>query len=147
MEKWYENGLKFECQRCSFCCGNSPGFVYLSKADVEKLSAYFKMPEAEFIAQNCRWVNYYGGKTVLALKEKKNCDCWLWNGGCTAYAARPAQCAAYPFWTWMTDDEKTWSECAASCSGMNKGRLWSREEIEMQSGLYSAIVPLEKPEA
>ena len=32
-DKFYENGLNFECQRCSFCCGHSPGFVYLSERD------------------------------------------------------------------------------------------------------------------
>ena len=42
-EKFYKDGLNFECQRCSFCCGHSPGFVYLSQRDLNVLCNHFQM--------------------------------------------------------------------------------------------------------
>ena len=90
-EPFYKNGLKFTCKRCSFCCGHSPGFVYLSKSDLERLCAYFKMTAPDFAQKYCRWANYYHGTTVLALQEQKNYDCILWENGCSLYEHRPSQ--------------------------------------------------------
>lgn len=145
-EKFYNSGLHFECKRCSFCCGHSPGFVYLSKRDLDFLCDFFKMTKQEFAKTYCRWADYYEGKTVLALREKKNFDCILWNNGCTAYSARPVQCSTWPFWTWMTDTKEMWEECAKECPGMNCGRLWKKEEIEENRTAYSQNTPLTKEE-
>ena len=145
-EKFYKNGLKFECQRCSFCCGHSPGFVYLSKRDLMELCGFFKMSVKDFVSKYCRWADYYYGTQVLALLEKKNYDCILWENGCSAYEARPIQCSTYPFWAWMIEDEKTWNECAADCPGMNKGKLWPVEEIEKCKKAYVENVPLHREE-
>lgn len=147
MEKtFFEEGLHFECQRCSFCCGKTPGFVYLSKEDLFKLCKYFKTNIKTFVKKYCRWAGYYEGKTVLALFEKKNCDCILWNNGCSAYQARPIQCSTYPFWTWMLSDKETWAECAKDCPGMNRGKLWSKEKILSDSEKYKKNIPITKEE-
>ena len=143
---FYEKGLHFECKRCSFCCGHSPGFVYLSYRDLTALCNFFKMTIKEFVNLKCRWANYYYGVQVLSLREQKNYDCILWNNGCTAYEARPVQCSTYPFWDWMVEDEKTWNDCAKDCPGMNNGRLWTFEEIEKNKIAYSSNVPLKKEE-
>ena len=88
MEKFYKSGLHFECQRCSFCCGHSPGFVYLSKRDLTTLCKHFDMTVKDFVEKYCRWADYYYGSKVLALLEKKNYDCILWENGCSCYEAK-----------------------------------------------------------
>ena len=143
---FYKEGLKFTCKQCSMCCGHSPGFVYLSKIDLDKLCNFLKMSGKDFAKKYCRWAGYYEGKEVLALKEMKNYNCILWNNGCSAYEARPVQCATWPFWTWMIENKDSWNECAKDCQGMNKGRLWSKEEIEENSKKYTENIPLEKEE-
>lgn len=143
---FYKNGLNFECQRCSFCCGHSPGFVYLSKRDLLALCEFFKMSVREFVEKYCRWADYYYGDEVLALLEKKNYDCILWENGCSAYSARPIQCSTYPFWSWMIKDKETWNDCAKDCPGMNKGKLWTFDEIEKNKREYIANKPLKKEE-
>ncbi len=143
---FYKNGLNFECQRCSFCCGHSPGFVYLSKRDLLALCEFFKMTIKDFVAKYCRWANYYGGTTVLSLQEKKNYDCILWDSGCTAYQARPVQCSTYPFWEWMLEEKSMWDDCAKDCPGMNCGHHWTFEEIEEKRRKYVANIPLKKEE-
>ena len=142
MEKFYKKGLHFECKKCSVCCGKSPRMVYLSKRDLLELSSFFKISPNDFCQKYCRWVNYYYGATVLALKEKKNYDCILWQQGCSAYKARPIQCSTYPFWTWMIEDKSLWDECAQECPGMNTGPLWPAEIIEKNSKDYTENKPL-----
>lgn len=144
MGNFYDNGLNFSCKRCSFCCGKSPMYVYLSERDLKVLAEHYELSEDEFIKKYCRWVMYYGGVEVLALLQKKNYDCVLWSEGCSAYVARPVQCSAYPFWSWMIKDEKIWNECSADCPGMNSGKLWTKEEIEEQKKLFEENPPLEK---
>ena len=138
---FYDEGLRFSCARCSACCGKSPGFVYLSRADLTKLCRYFRILEPEFVSVYCRWVQHHGGSEVLCLKEKTNYDCILWQEGCgcSAYACRPVQCSTYPFWSWMLKDADTWNECGRDCPGMNRGRLWTKGEIEEQKALYDGI--------
>ncbi|MCR5765942.1 MAG: YkgJ family cysteine cluster protein [Treponema sp.] len=143
---FYKKGLHFGCKRCSFCCGHSPGFVYLSHRDLMALCTFFHLSIKEFVETKCRWADYYYGAKVLALTEKKNFDCGLWENGCSAYEARPIQCSTYPFWSWMLEDKQTWDDCAKDCPGMNGGRLWSFEEIEKNKKAYDDNIPLKKEE-
>ena len=145
-EPFYKNGLKFTCKRCSFCCGHSPGFVYLSKSDLERLCEHFKMTALDFAQKYCRWANYYHGDTVLALQEQKNYDCILWKDGCTAYQARPLQCSTYPFWSWMVKDKSAWDEVAKDCPGMNSGQLWPKDYIDKTITAYDQNTPITKPQ-
>ena len=110
------------------------------------LCNFFNMSVKDFVAKYCRWADYYYGSQVLALLEKKNYDCILWENGCSAYEARPVQCSTYPFWSWMIQDEKTWNECAADCPGMNKGKVWPVEEIEKNKKAYVENIPLRREE-
>lgn len=148
LEPFYKNGLRFGCKRCSFCCGHSPGFVYLSLRDLTELRTFLKMSVTEFVGAYCRWADYYEGKQVLALREKKNYDCILWENGCSCYSARPVQCSTYPFWSWMIKDEAMWKECAEDCPGMRnqEGKLWTFAEIEANKNAYDANTPLIRQE-
>lgn len=145
-EPFYLNGLHFGCQRCSFCCGHSPGFVYLSERDLKALCSFKKLSVKDFVEQYCRWADYYYGTQVLALKERKNYDCILWNSGCSCYEARPVQCSTWPFWSWMIESKESWEDCAKECPGMNKGRLWTFDEIEKNRIAYEKNVPIHKEE-
>lgn len=146
MENFYDEGLNFSCKRCSFCCGNSPMYVYLSERDLKILAEHYELSEDDFINKYCRWVMYYGGVEVLALLQEKNYDCVMWSKGCSAYEARPVQCSTYPFWSWMIKDEKIWNECAEDCPGMNSGKLWTKAEIDEQKKLFEENPPLKKDE-
>ncbi|MDP2792209.1 MAG: YkgJ family cysteine cluster protein [Rectinemataceae bacterium] len=114
-------GLRFECQQCSFCCRGSPGFVWLSEADISGLCAYFAMDLGKFSRSYCRSVEVVGGR-ALSLKEKSGYSCiFLENGICAVYAARPVQCRSYPFWEEIIDTETSWASEASFCPGIGKG--------------------------
>ena len=129
-KKFYENGLQFECQRCSACCRHDPGYVFLTKNDLDKLSGHTGLDRRQFLEKYCRTVDL-GGFKRISLIEKKNFDCIFWDeGGCSVYDARPVQCRTYPFWISYLEDEKDWKDLAKSCPGVGKGGTVSKEEIE-----------------
>ena len=64
--------------------------------------------------------------------------------GIMVVLARPVQCSTYPFWDWMIKDGEIWQECAEDCPGMNKGRVWTVEEIEKNKSEYVHNIPLKK---
>ena len=129
-ELFYENGLKFECKRCSKCCRFDPGYVFLSYNDLDKLLKYFNLSENKFSEKYCRIVDM-GGHKRLSLSEKENYDCIFWsNGGCEIYEARPLQCRSYPFWKPLLSDRKSWDDEAVTCPGMNHGRIVEKKELE-----------------
>lgn len=141
---FYENGLNFQCQRCSHCCKDEPGFVYLSKIDLQNLLACYNLTKEEFIKKYCRFVPYYDGSEVLCLLEKENYECILWDNGCTAYNARPIQCSTYPFWSFILKNQQTWDEESKECPGINKGERVSFSDIQKAKELYEGNFPLRK---
>ena len=112
------------------------------------LCAHLHLSVTTFVRTYCRWADYYYGDEVLALLEKPNYDCILWQNGCSCYEARPIQCSTYPFWSWMLKDEATWNDCARDCPGMNNksGKLWTAEEIARAKATYDANRPLRRAE-
>jgi len=127
---FYENGLHFECKRCSKCCRLTPGYVFLSEADIEPLLSALNVSRQDFLRLYCRRV-HFGIAQRLSLKEKPNVDCIFWEGGgCSVYAARPLQCRSFPFWSSCLSSAAEWDFHARQCPGMGEGRLHPREEIE-----------------
>ena len=129
MDSFYQNGLHFECARCSACCRFQPGFVFLSKEDISALSGFFGMADDDFISLYCRQVDI-GGSKRLSLIEKSNNDCLFWEpNGCKIYEVRPLQCRAYPFWFSTLSSKAVWNNEAKTCRGINRGRLYDEKEI------------------
>ncbi|MCL2809349.1 MAG: YkgJ family cysteine cluster protein [Treponema sp.] len=128
--KFYSQGLKFSCKKCSTCCRYDSGFVFLSEDDLDKLISSLRITKKNIIDTYCRWVTDWKGDEVLSLKEKFNKDCVLWDNGCIVYKARPAQCVTFPFWESTVASEAAWEMTATGCPGINTGELYSKEAIE-----------------
>ena len=127
---FYEKGLSFECQGCSYCCSAEPGYVFLSSQDIDKLSTHLGLTKSKFIETYCRYVNM-GNFKMISLIEKDNYDCiFLSNKGCMVYESRPCQCATYPFWANIVESQEDWDNEAKSCPGINKGKLFTKKEIQ-----------------
>lgn len=127
---FYDKGLRFECQGCKYCCSAEPGYVFLSEEDIQKMAKGLDMDRQAFIDTYCRIVDM-GAFKMISLLEKENYDCiFLCNKGCKVYEYRPRQCSTYPFWAHVLEDQASWDEEAKSCPGMNKGRLYTKKEIE-----------------
>ena len=129
-KQFYENGLQFECTRCSYCCRHEPGYVFLSDNDLDAMVKELKISESEFIEKYCSKVDI-GFFNRLSLIEKDNHDCIFWSEkGCAVYKARPLQCRSYPFWIQVVESEETWNEESRSCPGIGKWKVHSKKDIE-----------------
>jgi Fe-S-cluster containining protein len=127
---FYKSGLRFECTRCSKCCRHTPGYVFLSPADLLSLAAALRLSKDKFLGTYCRKVDL-GVARRISLKEKPNLDCILWeNDGCSQYEARPLQCRSFPFWSACVASREEWLSHSKNCPGIGSGPVHSREEID-----------------
>ncbi len=125
--KWWEQGVRFECQGSGRCCVSRGqyGFVYLTAEDRKRMGRLLKISTGEFTRKYC-------GKTdgVFHLKDGTGPDCiFLKNNRCEVYEARPIQCRTWPFWPEVMN-AKTWAkEVAAFCPGVGKGDYVNAQDI------------------
>ena len=127
---FFTSGLQFSCVRCSACCRNESGFVYLSENDLSRLAKECGMDYTAFVKTWCRWVPIDRDRERLSLREKSNFDCIFWKNGCTVYDARPLQCRAFPFWDSVVCSVQAWNDEGKKCPGINTGSLHEKDEIE-----------------
>lgn len=115
-EVWYKDGLRFKCTECGKCCGGAPGYVWLSEADIERLSSYLQISQEELLRKHCRQIG-----NQFSLKEQTvNYNCiYLKDNKCSVYEARPSQCRTYPFWGKNLASKQAWNETQNECEGVN----------------------------
>jgi len=126
---FYDEGLKFSCTQCHACCRHDPGYVFLSRKDLDELSIELELTPEQVVAAYTRWVDL-GDGPVLCLKEKKNYDCIFWDQGCQVYQHRPVQCRTYPFWENQLASPEKWQWEGRFCPGIGHGKLRTKDEIE-----------------
>lgn len=131
---WYADGLSFTCTQCGNCCTGDPGYVWISDQEVQRLADYLKQPVREVVKKYCRRI---GGR--LSLKERKSLkgeyDCIFLEEvsgrrTCTVYPVRPLQCRTWPFWEGNLASKKSWDRAGKKCPGLNKGKRYTRSQIE-----------------
>ncbi len=116
VEPWFEEGLRFKCTGCGKCCTGSPGYVYLSRMDLERFASYFGLSETEFAKKYTRLVD---GQYAL-LDRAGSDDClFLKENRCSVYEARPTQCRTFPWWVHHLRDQNDWEEAGKRCEGIN----------------------------
>lgn len=134
-EKFWSEGIRFECQGSGNCCVSRGGygFVYLTLEDRRALAKKLKLSTTIFTKRYCE-----RDDEIWKLKEDSGPDCvFLEKSRCSVYEARPTQCRTWPFWSEVLN-ARTWNrEVAAFCPGVNKGRVWTVEEIREQLSIQS----------
>lgn len=126
-EKWWHKGVRFECQGSGKCCVSRGeyGYVYLTLSDRRALAKHLGLRTSAFTRKFCQ---QEGGLWKLSDFTEK---CRFLDGKqCKVYEARPTQCRTWPFWPEVMNARAWAREVAAFCPGVNKGRSWSKAEIE-----------------
>lgn len=128
--KWYRAGLAFECTQCGNCCSGSPGYVWVTKAEVEAIAKFLGKQDGRL---DKRYVRRVGIRKSLT--EKPNGDCVFLTReggktGCSIYPVRPVQCRNWPFWTGNLESPSSWNELNKNCPGINKGKRYDFVQIE-----------------
>jgi uncharacterized protein len=111
--------VRFSCQPgCTNCC-EQQGFVYLTEDDIPRLAAFLGMTVPAF---EIRYV--YRTRHLRRLRVPRHAQCeFLKDGGCSVHAAKPFQCASFPFWPDLVGNKKNWRKTADYCPGIDKGDL------------------------
>lgn len=124
-EKFYAEGVRFECTGCGACCKLGGGFVYPSLEDVGFAARHLDLTIKEFTRQ---YMELHEGEYVF--KNRGDACIFYAENGCTIYAARPTQCRTYPFWKANLKSKYRWKITEEECEGIGQGRHFSLVEIE-----------------
>lgn len=132
-EKWYPEGLRFECQRCGVCCTGEPGYVWVTPREFTRIAKFLALSWREFAG---KYLRKAGSHDSLVERPDGRCIFYADNG-CEIYPVRPVQCRSFPFWHSVVVSPEAWWQCGKECPGIGKGRLYSPGEIEEILGLSS----------
>jgi len=129
-DRWYKDGLRFECTQCGDCCTGAPGFVWVNQEEIDALAAKVGIDVDAF---EKKYVRKVSGRRSLV--EFPNGDCVFFDTekrNCSVYEARPRQCRTWPWWNSNLESEAAWKETCEVCPGSGRGKLYSIEQIETQ---------------
>ena len=130
--KWYVGGLHFECTECGSCCaGPDEGHIWITKPEVEMLAKHLRMTVDDL--RKTYLIRVGNRTTIVEDPRTKDCIFLTKTGdkrGCAIYPVRPNQCRTWPFWSYNLARPDDWNMIATRCPGINRGRLYTFEEIE-----------------
>ena len=130
--KWYVAGLHFECTGCGNCCaGPDEGFVWITKPEIDLLAKHLDLSTEETKKKYLRRIVI----KYSLIENPKNNDCIFLSKckegrGCAVYPVRPNQCRTWPFWSLNLLNANMWNSAAIKCPGINRGKLYTFDEIE-----------------
>ncbi len=91
------------------------------------MSYYLGMGYSEFRITYLREID---GRLTIGETDKGECLMLdTKTDRCSIYPVRPDQCSSYPFWPRCLASPEVWSKRREKCPGIDKGRLWTYEEI------------------
>ncbi|MBN2594680.1 MAG: YkgJ family cysteine cluster protein, partial [Sedimentisphaerales bacterium] len=120
------------CQGCGGCCsGPGEGYIWVTKPEIEIIADFLKMTAGKFRQKYLRRV----GLRTTIIEHHSTKDCIFLQAGaggkqCMIYSVRPSQCRSWPFWPNNLASAGAWNKAARKCPGIDRGRLYSFEEIE-----------------
>lgn len=131
-EPWYSNGLRFKCTGCGKCCTGSPGYIWVTKEEIQAIAEFLKISVDKFMRT---YIRQKEGRFSLIEKPSFNFDCvFLKEKKCSIYEVRPKQCRTYPWWISNLKSRECWEEAAKECEGINpEAPLVPFEEIQNAS--------------
>ena len=120
-DPWYKEGLRFECTGCGNCCTGSPGYTWVSLAEIEAIATFLNLSVDSFAKKYLRQI----GQRYSLLERPGNFDCvFLKDQKCQIYPVRPKQCRTFPWWVQNLTSKKAWKEASKFCEGMqNRGPI------------------------
>jgi Fe-S-cluster containining protein len=132
-DKWYHDGLRFACTQCGNCCSGGPGYVWLTRDEMEKIGAFRGLELAAFARQYVRRVGFRYSLKEKSAAEQYDCVFLKRANGqatCSIYPVRPLQCRTWPFWKGNLHRPSDWAGAAETCPGMNMGDVRPYVQIE-----------------
>lgn len=129
-EPWYAAGLKFVCTGCGACCTGS-GRVWLHDREITDIAEKLDLPVTQFVDES---ITRLEGRWALKENPQNGDCCFLKEGRCLIYHARPRQCRTFPWWPSTLQSEERWQEAKRICEGIEgeEAELVPLNEIQSQ---------------
>jgi Fe-S-cluster containining protein len=124
----YPKNIRFECQRCAKCCGDTPERkrkVLMLEREVEQISEITNLKPEEFSTSTAR----SGPYRYTMRKQEAKCV-FLKSTVCQIYNHRPLLCRFFPFCLEQLGDESFEFNSSEECPGIGLGKV-IEEEIFM----------------
>jgi len=129
---WYVGGLHFECVQCGGCCsGPGEGYIWVTKQEIKLITDYLRVSSEQLHNKYLRRIGLR--RTIIEDPVTKDCIFLKKVEGikrCAIYPVRPNQCRTWPFWPENLASQNAWNNAAKKCPGINRGKLYSLEEVE-----------------
>ena len=150
---WWDGGVNFACQpECGGCCDQPGGVVFLSRADIKRLSDRAGLDEEAWIRRDC--TTSLNGRLVLRSRVSDGICIYLkGDKRCSVYEDRPQQCAAFPWWSENLRSMRAWRKVRRTCPGIDAPdalrvegdviRLHVARDLEAGRGVRLPLPPLE----
>jgi uncharacterized protein len=121
---FFDDGIRFECQRCGACCTGDPGVIRISEREIRMLADFLEMPASDLTRMHLRPI-----ASGFSIAEEADGACRFYDQGCRIYPVRPLQCRTYPFWFSRMRSLRQWEKTLGQCPGIGHGPLYPRERI------------------
>jgi len=133
---FFDEGLRFECQRCGGCCNGEPGLIRVSDEECQAIAAFLELELDDFVNYCLHQVEGFA-----SIREDETGRCIYYEKGCSIYPVRPLQCRTFPFWPEYLRSPESWDEASRRCPGVNQGRIYSKAEIfeRIEAGMPNYI--------
>jgi Fe-S-cluster containining protein len=121
---FFDQGIRFECQRCGACCTGSPGTVYVGKNEIIRISHFLGISDSQLID-----TYLYPYRKSYSIREARDGECFFFDAGCKIYPVRPDQCRTFPFWFSNLRSREKWQHIRGECPGIGCGPLFTKHQI------------------
>jgi Fe-S-cluster containining protein len=126
----YPRGVRFQCQRCATCCGDTETrvrHILLLRFEADRISKAKSQPINEFAGEIEDHEPYV--YEISKKSEERKCV-FLKGNHCEIYTLRPLICRFYPFELKTTKNGKYEFSYTEECRGIGKGRRLGRAYFE-----------------
>jgi Fe-S-cluster containining protein len=138
----YPKNTRFECQRCTKCCGDTPERerkVLMLEREVEQISDITNLKPEEFSTSAS------GSEPYRYTMKKRDGKCIFLRGAdCLIYSRRPLLCRFYPFWLKQHSTDSFEFKVSNECPGVGLGKVIEEENFMLM--LAEALKRIENQE-
>lgn len=131
--------VKFECQRCARCCGDTPHrgrIIYLLSDEVQRISKSTGLHPIEFSSQISGL-----GKFDYKMKKRNGVCIFLKNKACRVYGTRPRTCLLYPFMARKSNNSLIF-EISDDCPGIGLGDKLTSYDFKKLANFAKSVFDL-----
>ncbi len=121
---FFDEGIRFECQKCGTCCTGEPGVIYVDEEEITRIADHIEIPRDVFV-ERCLYLL----KESYSIRETNDGRCIFFENGCAIYPVRPLQCSTFPFWFQNMRSPDSWESVVLKCPGIGRGPVHSKDHI------------------